>query len=214
MSGQEVHVGDYCCLFELAEDRLVRMQEAPLVAEHCRLSQSEASGFRFADAPALLGRIAFFSPEYYEGTNLNIIRCPTAMDASNCYQSIATVFAKYCGFGTWPRSSDHCFGYHTCLSSKYSINCYLSVGLNRCFEMDNCRDCSDCLFCHNAENCHDCTFCFNAKSKRYAIGNAEYPKEEYLRIKKMVLSELAGRLSRERRLPWDIFSIGAQAGKK
>ncbi|MCL6089243.1 MAG: hypothetical protein M1530_03745 [Candidatus Marsarchaeota archaeon] len=212
ISGREVYRGDYCCSFDLPKDRLICMDEAPLVAEHARLSQQEAERMTLADAPRLLGKIALCSPEYHEGRNSNIIDCPTALDSSNCYRSVATVFAKYCAFGTWPRSSQYCFGYFSCLSSSSCINAYQSVKLARCFEMDNCRDCSDCLFCHNAENCRDCMFCFNVKAKQYAIGNVEVGKEQYMKIKKLVLAEIVRKLEKDKTLDIDIYNIGASYG--
>ena len=51
-------------------------------------------------------------------------------------------------------------------------------------------------------------FCFNAKSLRYAIANKEYPKEEYLRIKKLILDELNSRLEKSKKLEMSIFNIG------
>ena len=76
--------------------------------------------------------------------------------------------------------------------------------------MDSCRDCSDSYFCHNIENCDNCMFCFNIKSKRYAIGNVEYPKEEYLKIKKLVLAELVSKIEKDKKLEMDIYNIGCK----
>lgn len=53
-------------------------------------------------------------------------------------------------------------------------------------------------------------FCFNVKAKRYAIGNVEYPKEEYLRVKKLVLDEIAAKLEKGKKLEWSIFNVGSK----
>jgi len=76
--------------------------------------------------------------------------------------------------------------------------------------MDNCRDSSDCLFCHNVENCGNCLFCFNVKAKHYAIGNVEVGKEKYEEIKKMVLEEISKKLEKEKNLDLDIYSLGCK----
>ena len=90
----------------------------------------------------------------------------------------------------------------------YSINCYHSVKLTRCFEMDNCRDCADSMFCHNCEALSNCMFCFNIKSKRYAIGNVEVGREPFMRIKKMVLDELVSKLERDKKFDVSIYNLG------
>lgn len=51
-------------------------------------------------------------------------------------------------------------------------------------------------------------FCFNAKSLRYAIGNVEVGKEEYLKVKARILASIFERLEKEKRLAHSIFNIG------
>ena len=100
------------------------------------------------------------------------------------------------------------FGCSVIFDSSHCINCHQSVKLTRCFESDSCRDCSDLYFCHNCEGCQECLFCFNVKSKRYAIANVEMKKEDYLRVKKMVLEEIGKKLENEHRLERSIFNLG------
>jgi len=105
--------------------------------------------------------------------------------------------------------SENMFGCMGTNSSKYCIDCYNSIDLTRCFEVDACTKCSDCYFCHNCENVENGLFCFNVKGMRYAIGNVEVGREKFMQVKKMVLEELAARLMKEKTLGIDIYSIGS-----
>jgi hypothetical protein len=63
------------------------------------------------------------------------------------------------------------------------------------------------MFCHNCENLQNSMFCFNTKNKNYAIGNVEVGREEYMRIKKMVLDEVNAELDKTGALKRSVFSF-------
>jgi hypothetical protein len=88
------------------------------------------------------------------------------------------------------------------------------VNLSRCFEVSQSVSCSDCYFCHNCENVRDSMFCFNAKNLKFAIGNREYPREEYMRIKALALKEISGTLLRDKTYPYSIYNVACGAKKK
>ncbi len=209
LSGKPVYRGDYCNYSDLPKDRLILLDEGPLV-EELKLSREEVDRLSFSTVHAVIGKISFFSPEYRDGTNTNIIECPTTGFASNCYRGLALVYAKYAAYSFWPRDSEHVFGCKQMFDSGFCINCYYSIKLKRCFEMDDCRDCTDAYFCHNCENVHDSMFCFNVKNKKYAIGNAELGREKYLEIREKVLKELLGELEKNGDFRYDIYDIGAR----
>jgi len=152
----------------------------------------------------------FFTGEFYDGNNRNVNETPCAYNAVNAlggFDVTNTDNAAYCAIAL---DSKHIYGGSWVLESEFCIRCFDSTYLARCLECDFCTKCSDSCFCHNCEGLTDCMFCFNAKNLRHAIGNAEVGKEEYARIKKLVLSEIGARLEKDRKLPWDIYSIGAR----
>jgi len=100
------------------------------------------------------------------------------------------VFVKKSAYSTFPRDSDHVFGCAYVFGSSFNIKCYNSFAIQRCFEVDSARSSTGCLYCHNIENVHDSIFCSNAKNLRYAVGNVEVGKEEFQRIKSLVLSRV------------------------
>lgn len=209
-SGKPVFRRDYCSYFMLPKDRLLTAAEALELGGKLRLEEKDAGGLKMASAHEKIGRIAFFTSEYLDGSNANIIECATSSDSANCYRSSPIVYSKYAGYSFWPRSSQYVFGCGALLDSEFCINCYQSVKLRRCVECDSCRDCSDAMFCHNCENVHDSMFCFNVKNLRHAIGNVEVGKERYLQVKKLVLDEIGAKLGNEKKLALDIYNVGAR----
>ena len=212
-SGKAVRRVDYSCYFELPEERLVTKEEARDIGQELAMGEKDAEGLTLANAHEKIGAIAFFAPEYQEGTHLNLIECATSSSSSNCYRAAPAVYAKCCAYCFWPRSSEYAFGCAAILDSEFCINCYQSVKLKRCFECDSCRDCADSYFCHNCENVQNSMFCFNAKNLKYAIGNSEVGKEKFMEIKRMLLQWANGSLSKSHDLPVDIYGVGAARTK-
>jgi len=56
-------------------------------------------------------------------------------------------------------------------------------------------------------------FCFNLKGARYAVLNQQVSKEEYLRVKMILLEYINRELEEKAGLDFDIFSIGVAAKK-
>jgi len=214
LSGNPVHARDYSNYFLLPRERMLTEQEAQQIGPLLRLSSQEAESISMENAGKAISGIAYFTSEYKDGSNSNLIECPTSSDSSNCYRSSPTVYAKYCGYSFWPRSTQYAFGCDSLLDSEFCVNCYHSVKLKRCFEMDYCRDCSDCMFCHNSENMRDSLFCFNAKNMRYAVGNQAVGKAEYERVKSLVMGKLAKSMGSGKDFAMDVYSIGAPAKAK
>jgi len=208
-SGKEVLFLPFVvALPQLPGNRLLTMEEALWLGEHSAIEKDEAGKLSMANAHECLGAIGFFPIEFWEGKNTFITDCYMSLYSSYCYLTSAMVEAKYCACGMWPRTSEHCFGFDSLLDSSFCIKCYSSTKLQRSFECDSCNNSSDCYFCHNVENCHDCLFCFNVKNLKYAVGNVEVGREEYARIKKLVLSEIAEKVTKDKKLGMSIYDIG------
>ncbi|MFH1285817.1 MAG: hypothetical protein ABIH99_04505, partial [Candidatus Micrarchaeota archaeon] len=130
------------------------------------------------------------------------------------YRVFDATFTKNAAFCDAALNSESVFGCNWILHSKFCMKCRNSLNLTACFEMESCTNCSSSYFCHNCEGLTDCLFCFNVKSKRYAVGNMEVGKEEYLRIKKLVLEEITDKLQKQGKLNLDIYSICGKNAKK
>ncbi|MCX6769636.1 MAG: hypothetical protein NT051_03070 [Candidatus Micrarchaeota archaeon] len=206
-NGKEIclaHYGNYC---DLPKNRLLTLEEAQAFGQTAKISQSDLEGFSLKTAGAKISKIAFFNSDISDGNNSNDIECTINIDAVNCYRAVCSVYSKSVAYSFWPRTCEHIFGCDTIFDSSFCVNCYRSVKLTRCLEMDSCNGCSDSLFCHNCENLQNCMFCFNAKNKSYAIGNVEMGREAYLQAKKAIMERLAGQLDKGGKLEFDIFAL-------
>lgn len=51
-------------------------------------------------------------------------------------------------------------------------------------------------------------FCFNVKSKRYAIGNAEVGREQFMDVKKKIMDEVLEKIEKDNLLDLSIYEVG------
>lgn len=195
-------------------DNVVKYEEAlELGKKH--LPETEVEELNLSNAGEKLAEIKCTTPEIvYSNSNFDVEECDSYGPASHAFRS-SHVYGgtSYTSNSYWPRESECIFGSSHVIRCRYCIKCYNSTNLTRCFEVEGSTNCSDCCFCHNSENLDNCMFCFNTKSKRYAIGNVEIGKENYARIKKMVIDEIAGRFEKEHNLALDVFNVGCYKSK-
>jgi hypothetical protein len=198
-------------LFDCAEQVFVKLDESFKLAES-RITDEELAKLSLQNAQAVLEKIAYLTPEAEVGKNINVLSCAAYLDAINsleCWWPVKTKNAAYCG---WSRQSENTFGCSIIFSSNFCIKCFNSVNLARCFEVSDSDSCADCYFCHNCENIDNGILCFNSKALRYAVGNVEVGKEEFMRIKKMLLERINAKLDSKNSCSLSIFAI--PTGKK
>ena len=210
LSGKRIALTHYSNYNILPHERMVSLEEAYYIGERLALEKEDARKLDLTNAHEKIGKLVYIASEWSQGTKSNLTDCNIYIDAVDCYRVAGCIYSKSCGYCFWPKSSECCFGSDTLFFSKSCMRCFYSTKLTRCFEMDACSDCSDSMFCHNCENLTECLFCFNVKAKRYAIGNFEYPREQYLRVKKLVLAEIAAKLEKEKKLDISIYNIGGK----
>ena len=208
ISSSRLDVYDYANYLGFPENRLVSDCESESLGE--LKPKGEVDGIGFSGMGKVLGQIAFYSPSFKIGECFNNIKSELTLDSTNTYCSALNLCSKNIAKNYYILESEAIFGSNSIRRSKYCINCYFSANLSRCFECDSCRSCEGCYFCHNVENCSDCMFCFNVKAKRYAIGNVQYSKEEYMRIKKLVLAELSTKLEKDKEFGVSIYNMGSK----
>ncbi len=162
-----------------------------------------------AEIAARAVKNALFTLEFSEGHAENAVDVTAIFNANNVYAFWDATESSLSAFASAVIKSKMIFGgYLRMLQSSSCINCYDSTDLNRCFEVDGSYGCSDSYFLHNCENVSDSMFCFNAKNMRYAIGNVVVGREEFARVKKILLDYVNMSLEKDGALGMDIFSIG------
>ncbi|MDO8554357.1 MAG: hypothetical protein Q7S22_06105 [Candidatus Micrarchaeota archaeon] len=208
-SGKDVFLANYGNYSDMPKNRLLTLEEAKTIGQSLKLTKEEVGSLSLKNAHEKIGKIAFFNSDIQDGQNINNLECTITIDAAFCYRSVCSVYSKYCAYSFWPRSSQNVFGCDSVFDSAFCINCYHSVNLQRCLEMDSCNSCSDSYFCHNCENLQDSMFCFNTKNKKYAIGNSELGKENYMKIKENITEQIFQELEKNGKSKHDIFSLDA-----
>ncbi len=188
--------------------KFVSREEALTLGEN-HIDKSQAEALSLQNADGLLNGILYSTPEVMLGQSEDVQESVVWNTARHCYGGSVYYFSKCCAYCFWPRNSEYAFGSTLLFSSKFCLDCHHSSDLTRCFECSDCNSGSDLYFCHNVENCTECMFCFNVKAKRYAIGNVEYPKEEYMKAKKLLLSEIASKLEKNKKLEYSIYTLGS-----
>jgi len=184
------------------------MLEAEFIGSCLHLEPEEAERLSFSSITEGISKIAYLSPEFFFGENINVVECATQYQSMNSYRSPGVSFSKNTAYSFWPRTSECIFGSSMAFESYYCINCYYSEKLNRCFETDSSKSCSDSYYLHNCENVRSSLFCFNAKNLAYAVGNAVVGKEQFDKTKQMLLEWANGQLSRKKEVPLSIFDVG------
>lgn len=214
MSGRMVHAEPLKYNLIDGADRVFVTLEESYKLEGSRIADEELGRLSLSNAQKIIEKIAYFTPEATVGTNINVTACAAygyAINALECWWPVKTKNAAYCG---WSRQSENTFGCSIIFSSKFCVKCFNSVNLNRCFEVSDSSSSTGCYFCHNVENCHDSMFCFNAKNLKYAIGNVELGREEYLKKKKLVMDSIVAELDGKKRLGLGIYNLRLKHDKK
>ncbi len=195
--------------FDLYGDYVVTISEALKLGQNTRLEKNEVDLLTLATASKTLTKIKLTSPEVIYGENIGTQESACYGPSQYCYKVTFTWFSKYIAYTFWARDSEYLFGCSNVAGgSGFSIKCYSSTKITRCFEVNDSHNCSDCYFCHNCEGLTESMFCFNTKGKRYAIGNVEVGKENYLKIKKLLQNQLFEELSKTKQCKYDIYTIG------
>lgn len=212
-SGRDVFVAGYARYLDLPADRTALEDEAVAVAK-LATQDKDVKKLTLSNAHEYIGKFAYFSLDFHDGTNSNINDCFAYAYSTNTLECYPCVQIKDSAYNFWPRSSEHLFGCGVLFDSSFCIHCYQSVKLSRCFEVDSSRDCSDCYYSHNIENCQSCLFCFNVKNKRYAIGNVEVGRGKFLEAKKILLDYIGRELEAKESLSLDIYNLADYKAKR
>lgn len=210
VSGKPMLLADYSNYLLYPRHRLVTMLEAEHMGRCLSLSQEEAGKLSFREISEGISKIAYLSPEFFFGENINVTECSTQYQTMNAYRSPGASFTKNTAYSFWPRKGDCIFGSSMAFECFFCINCYYSENLNRCFEVDSSKSCSDSYYLHNCENVRSSMFCFNAKNLTYAIGNEVVGKEQFGRARQMLLEWANGQLAKKKEIPLSIFDVGCR----
>lgn len=207
--GKEAHRIDSIVpgLKDVPQERFVGGEEALRLGKEKKAQIEEGMGMgeMFAEA----GRIGYFTHEFRVGQSKDLVDTPIGYSSVDIYRVFDTTNSKHSGCTFTAIESEYVFGgKYRMLHSKMCINCYESTSLANCLEVDSSYNTTNSLFCHNCENLDGGILCFNLKGKRYAVGNTEVGREEYLRVRKILLDYVVGELEEKGRVGMGILDLG------
>ncbi len=205
VSGKEVLLPDYSIFACAPKERLAGLES---LQELGKRQMDVAGGENVSAITKNLGNISIYITDLQLGENRAVYESVIYNNLHDAYRITDAFNAKHIAYNFFTDLNDHTFGVGKTISSNFCIHCYNSKNLNRAFEADACRNCSDIMFCHNCENVRDSIFCCNAKNLRYAVCNVQVGKEEYERIRKILVDYVLSELEKKGSLDFDVFEVG------
>ncbi|MDD5337546.1 MAG: hypothetical protein PHS02_03630 [Candidatus ainarchaeum sp.] len=198
-------VGGFPVVGKISSRKLVDAEEA-LKRGSLKIKEEDMKDLRTLMERS--SKIAFVTFEIIDGLAEEVVDVPSIFVGSGIYRVWDTTNSKNCAYSSAAIESSFMFGgYLRVLDSHFSINCFDSTKLKTCFECDASYSLNASYFCHNSENLDNCMFCFNEKGKSYAIAGTEVGREEFMRLKKILLDHVNRELLTEKRTGLSIFSI-------
>lgn len=124
------------------------------------------------------------------GESGGITNCDNIFNSYYVKDSCNVSICKYVAYSAHIRdSSEFAFGCTWFLRSKYIMRCLGADNITRCFETYLSTNSSDLFFCYGCHATTNAMFSFNIRSKKYAIGNLELPRDRYNQLKKKLVDE-------------------------
>lgn len=159
--------------------------------------------------------VALYTFEQQEGRTDEVVDTPKVVHSTNAARLFLALHSTLSACSSVVTESTHIFGgYLRILNCQFCVNGYNLTRCSGCFESDSLYSCSDCYFCHNCENVEHGLFCFNVSGIRYAVCNMPVSREEFARVKKLLLDYVNGELDRAGRLEESIFNIWKKRKKE
>ena len=173
------------------------------------LITNEQSSLPLEKLEAIVSEKAAFSLDFVDGQCRDYVDVSQVIDSTEVYSSWDTTTSQRSACSDGVIQSKYIFG---CsfrqLDSEFCIKCCDIIECKRCFEVDSSSHCTACYYSHNIEGCEECIMCCNVKGMRYAVLNQQLPKEEYLRVKKMLLDYVNRELDSKKKVSRSIFRLG------
>lgn len=120
----------------------------------------------------------------------NVLNSDSIFNSSHIYNSVSIFDSKNIIYSykisnsnylLCSRDSDSCT-----LGFRFKENLFCSSG----FEVSYSNKVAKSMFIHDCYDLYECLFCSHIRSKKYCIANMQFEKEEYFRIKKLVIEWL------------------------
>ncbi|MFA6214572.1 MAG: hypothetical protein WC717_04820 [Candidatus Micrarchaeia archaeon] len=210
MKGTPTYHSDYPMLCKIPASHVVTLDEAIEESGRQKIAIGDGETPSLDEVAKRAGSIALFTFEKREGRCLGITEGPGASDSTDCHRLLYAFSNTLSGYSSVVTESKYVFGgYLRILNSEFCLSCYNLTQCAKCFETDSSYRSRGLYFCHNCENVEEGILCFNLKGARYAILNQQVSKEEYMRVKRMLLDYVNKELEEKGELGRSVFSLNS-----
>jgi DNA-directed RNA polymerase subunit H (RpoH/RPB5) len=117
------------------------------------------------------------------------------------YKSSEVYDSKYVAFSDSVRSGEYIFGTNWSGESKFLIKGYETGMLVRSMEIIRTAFGSDCYYTASVDESTNCMFSFNQIARHNLIGNVEFPKDEYKKLKDKLIEDIRTTLKSKKTIP-------------
>lgn len=170
-------------------DKVMSLEEGINLRKTTDFMKEKRNITSFSDLQNLISSINFYFGEKY-------IESRDCEDSDDIYNSLSiyrsnNVFdSKEIAYSKHIYNSAYLYFSINTSDSSFCIKVKDSKTLSNCFDVDWSAKCSDCICCYDCYDIRDCMFCFHIQSKRFCIGNMQFEKEEYYKIKVLLIKEI------------------------
>lgn len=156
-----------------------------------------------------LGDKLYYCGSIVTGNSREVSKSDGVANSFFVYESSEVYDSKYVAFSNSVRSGEYVFGTNWSGDDKFLLKGYETFNLVRCMEVVRTALSSDCYYVASVDECRDCMFSFNQMGKRNLIGNREFPKDEYAKLKNKLLEDIRNELRNRKTLPTVVEIMGA-----
>lgn len=119
--------------------------------------------------------------------SINVAESDDVTSSENIYRSQNINGSKNIIFTDGTFDSEYIAASQRCNTSSFSIRIEDSNNCSNSFSVNWSKNIANSLFIQDCANLQDCMFCSHINSKQYWIANMPFEKEEYMKIRDMVV---------------------------
>jgi hypothetical protein len=119
--------------------------------------------------------------------SINVAESDDVTQSENVFRSQNILNSKNVVFTDGSFNSEYIAACQRSNTTTFSIRVEDSNNVSNSFSVNWSKNISNSIFIQDAANLQDCMFCSHITSKQYWIANMPFEKEEYLKIKDMVV---------------------------
>ncbi len=144
---------------------------------------------------------AYYCGNIVLGNSGNVEKSNRCINTFHVHESQDIYDSKYVAYSCTARYSDYIFGSNSIGETKFGIKVFETYQDTRCMETVRTYTSSDCYFTGNVEASNNCMFTFNVRNKSHMIGNCQFSREEYSKLRAKLLEDIGETFKAKKSIP-------------